>query len=55
MQPAPNGNRVVDVLITELAVFRSVDRQMKLVKLIPGISEPQVAAATEAEYDTGLA
>ena len=43
---------VVDVLITELAVFRFVDRRMTLVKLMPGVSESQVAAATEAEYHT---
>lgn len=43
---------VVDVLITDLAVFRFVDRRMKLVKLMPGVSESQVAAATEAEYES---
>lgn len=42
---------VVDVLITDLAVFRFVDRRMRLVKLMPGVSESQVAAATEAEYE----
>ena len=42
---------VVDVLITDLAVFRFVDRRMKLVKPMPGVSESQVAAATEAEYE----
>ncbi len=45
---------VVDVLITELAVFRFVERRMKLVKLMPGVPQSQVAAATEAEYDTNL-
>ena len=45
---------VVDVLITELAVFRFVNRRMTLVKLMPGVSESQVAAATEAEYRNGL-
>lgn len=45
------AKEVVDVLITDLAVFRFVDRRMKLVKLMPGVSESQVAAATEAEYD----
>lgn len=45
---------VVDVLITELAVFRFVDRRMTLVKLMPGVSESQVAAATEAEYRNDL-
>jgi len=46
------AKEVVDVLITDLAVFRFVDRRMKLVKLMPGVSESQVAAATEAEYDS---
>ncbi len=46
---------VVDVLISELAVFRFVDRRMKLVKLMPGVPESPVAAATEAEYDRDLA
>lgn len=45
---------VVDVLITDLAVFRFVDQRMKLVKLMPGVSESQVAAVTEAEYDNDL-
>ena len=45
---------VVDVLITELAVFRFVNRRMTLVKLMPGVSESQVAAATEAEYRNDL-
>lgn len=45
---------VVDVLITDLAVFRFVNRRMRLVKLMPGISEAQVAAVTEAEYDNAL-
>lgn len=45
------AKEVVDVLITDLAVFRFVDRRMKLVKLMSGVSESQVAAATEAEYD----
>lgn len=45
---------VVDVLITELAVFRFVNRRMTLVKLMSGVSESQVAAATEAEYRNDL-
>ena len=48
------AKRVVDVLITDLAVFRFVNHRMKLVKLMPGISESQVAAATEADYDNAL-
>lgn len=45
---------VVDVLITDLAVFRFADQRMKLVKLMPGVSESQVAAVTGAEYDNDL-
>ena len=45
---------VVDVLITELAVFRFANGRMKLVQLMPGVSERQVAEATEASYETDL-
>ncbi len=48
------AKEVVDVLITDLAVFRFVDQRMKLVKLMPGVSESQVAAVTEAEYENDL-
>lgn len=48
------AKEVVDVLITDLAVFRFVNRQMTLVKLMPGVSESQVTAATEARHETNL-
>jgi len=48
------AKRVVDVLITELAVFRFAKGCMRLVKLMPGVSARQVAEATEASYETDL-
>ncbi len=48
------AREVVDVLITDLAVFRFVAGRMKLVRLMPDVSESQVAASTEAEYDIAL-
>ncbi len=48
------AKEVIDVLITDLAVFRFVDRRMTLVKLMPGVAESQVRAATEARYDVAL-
>ncbi len=40
----------VDVLITDLAVFRFVDGQMRLAKTLGGATEAQVRAATEASF-----
>ena len=48
------ARRVVDVLITDLAVFHFVHGRMILVKLMPGVSEARVAAATAAEFDIDL-
>ena len=48
------AREVVDVLITELAVFRFVHGRMILAKLMPGVSEARVAAATEAQFDVDL-
>ena len=45
---------VVDVLITDLAVFHFRDDGMWLVELLSGASEEQVAAATETSYKTEL-
>jgi len=50
------GKRVVDMVVTDLAVFR-IDRRagaMTLVELAPGVSEADVAAATEARYAVAL-
>ncbi|NIB38709.1 3-oxoacid CoA-transferase subunit B [Pseudomaricurvus alkylphenolicus] len=45
---------VVDTLITDLAVFRFIDRGMTLVKLMPGVTLDQVAMNTTAEYQIDL-
>jgi 3-oxoacid CoA-transferase subunit B len=50
------GKRVVDMVVTDLAVF-TIDKRagaMTLVELAPGVSEADVAAATEARYQVGL-
>lgn len=46
---------VVDVLVTDLAVFRFASGRLVLAKLMPGVSEARVAAATAADYDVDLA
>ncbi|MEO1036013.1 MAG: 3-oxoacid CoA-transferase subunit B [Pseudomonadota bacterium] len=48
------ATRVVDVLITDLAVFRFRDGAMLLERLMPGVSVDDVAAKTEAEYQVAL-
>ena len=45
---------VVDVLITDLAIFRFRDGQMVLEGLLPGATPEDVAASTEAEYRVDL-
>ncbi|WP_340588626.1 CoA transferase subunit B [Erythrobacter alti] len=46
------GQNVVDMIITDLAVFRRSDHQspFKLVELAPGVSAEEVAEKTTAEY-----
>jgi 3-oxoacid CoA-transferase subunit B len=46
------GARVVDMLITDLAVFSRADRHatFELVELAPGVSEAEVRSRTTAEY-----
>jgi 3-oxoacid CoA-transferase subunit B len=48
------GVNVVDMLITDLAVFERVDRQgkFKLVELAPGVTADYLRANTEAAYET---
>ncbi|MBO1080218.1 CoA-transferase, partial [Roseomonas haemaphysalidis] len=51
------GKAVVDVVITELAVF-GIDRaqgRMTLVELAPGVTEAEIRDKTEADYETKLA
>jgi acyl CoA:acetate/3-ketoacid CoA transferase beta subunit len=45
---------VVDVLITDLAVFHFRRGRMTLVRLLPGVSVEQVRECTEAEFDLDL-
>jgi 3-oxoacid CoA-transferase subunit B len=50
------GTRVVDMLITDLAVF-TIDRrgdQVKLIELAPGVTAADVRAKTEAVYTEAL-
>ena len=44
----------VDVLVTDLAVFRFNRGRMILVSLMPGVSEAKVAEATDAQYEVDL-
>jgi len=51
------GQRVVDVVITELGVFeiaRKGPDRMTLVELAPGVAEEEVRAKTEADYAVAL-
>jgi 3-oxoacid CoA-transferase len=41
---------VVDVVITELAVFKYLDGQLTLVELMPGASLEEVRAKTQAKF-----
>ncbi len=44
------ASAVVNVVITDLAVFHFIDGEMILVKLMPGVSMEDVAKNTEASY-----
>jgi 3-oxoacid CoA-transferase subunit B len=48
------GRNVVDMIITDLAVFRRTDHQspFKLIEMAPGVSADEVAAKTTARYVT---
>ena len=45
---------VVDVVITELAVFRFVAGELVLVKVMPGSSLEEIAEKTSAKYRVSL-
>ena len=51
------GANVVDMLITDLAVFERADRKsgFRLVELAPGVDEATVRRLTEADYEVTLA
>ncbi len=48
------STRKVDMLITELAVFKFEDDQMKLVELMPGATLEEVEEKTEADFVNAL-
>ncbi|MGA8707188.1 MAG: CoA transferase subunit B [Steroidobacteraceae bacterium] len=50
------GAGVVDMLITDLAVFRRPDRKggFELIELAPGVTEAQVKVRTSAQYRSAL-
>jgi 3-oxoacid CoA-transferase subunit B len=51
------GKNVVDMIITDLAVFQRIDHDspFRLIELAPGVTEEEVAAKTTAAYEVTLA
>jgi len=51
------GKNVVDMIITDLAVFQRADHDspFRLVELAPGVTEAEVAGKTTAAYEVALA
>lgn len=51
------GKNVVDMIITDLAVFQRADHDspFRLIELAPGVTEEEVTAKTTAEYEVALA
>lgn len=51
------GKNVVDMIITDLAVFSRVDHSspFRLIELAPGVTAEEVAAKTTAQYEVALA
>jgi 3-oxoacid CoA-transferase B subunit len=50
------GKNVVDMVITDLAVFQRPDHQspFRLIELAPGVTEDEVAAKTTGKYEVAL-
>ena len=50
------GRNVVDMIITDLAVFRRVDHAspFRLIEMAPGVSADEVAAKTSAHYEVAI-
>ncbi len=44
------STRSVDMIITELAVFKVVDQSLRLIELMPGVTIEEVRAKTEADF-----
>ncbi len=51
------GKNVVDMIITDLAVFQRADHDspFRLIELAPGVAEEELAAKTTAKYEVALA
>lgn len=51
------GKNVVDMVITDLAVFQRADHSspFRVIELAPGVTEEEVAAKTTAAYEVALA
>ncbi|HEY0622226.1 CoA transferase subunit B [Sphingomonas sp.] len=51
------GKNVVDMIVTDLAVFQRADHDspFRLIELAPGVTEEEVAAKTTATYEVALA
>ena len=51
------GKNVVDMIITDLAVFQRVDHDspFRLIELAPGVTQDDLAAKTTAHYEVALA
>ncbi len=51
------GRNVVDMIVTDLAVFQRADHNspFRLVELAPGVTAEEVAAKTTAKYENALA
>jgi 3-oxoacid CoA-transferase subunit B len=49
------GKGVVDVVITDLAVFEIEKEGAKLIEIAPGVSEEEIRAKTQAAYKVALA
>jgi len=50
------GKNVVDMIITDLAVFHRVDHQspFKLIEMAPGVNAEEIAAKTTASYEVAV-
>src|SRR3546814_291071 len=51
------GRNVVDMIVTDLAVFQRPDHDspFRLIELAPGVTEEEIAAKTTAKYEVALA
>ncbi len=48
------SSRKVDMIITDLAVFKFIEGEMVLIELMPGVTLDEIAAKTEASYRVAL-